>query len=64
MITLAAKTHWRVAYRQTKRAIKETVRDIVQHLKAKRYIKKTEDALYKQRVFFAVLDREAEDEKV
>lgn len=52
MLSLAAKTHWKMAFKSLKKAIKVTLQDIKQTRKAKKYRLKIADDLYIKKKFF------------
>lgn len=54
MISLAIKSHWRLAYRSFKKAIKVTLQEIKQSIKAHNYSFRMADDLDKQRYFYKI----------
>jgi hypothetical protein len=51
----AVKTHWRLAYKSVKRAIKVTWISIESYIRAYKYSAKVSDDLYKKRKAFEYL---------
>ncbi len=52
MLSLAAKTHWKLALNSIKKAIKVTFQDIYQNRKARKYQSRIIDDLIIKRKFF------------
>ncbi|MEJ5351937.1 MAG: hypothetical protein WHS65_10120 [Melioribacteraceae bacterium] len=56
MISLAVKSHWKLAYRTFKKAIKVTLQDIKQIFNAHNYNYKISDDIDKQRYFYKIYE--------
>ncbi len=55
MISKAAKTHWRLAYKSIKKALKVTLQDILQQFKARKHINKIYvDNLEQRKLWFTL----------
>lgn len=52
MLSLAVKSHWKMALRATKKAIKVTLQDLNQVRKSRKYHNKIIDDLDRKRKFF------------
>ncbi len=52
MLSLAAKSHWKMAFRATLKAIKVTLQDFNQIRKSRKYHNKIIDDLDRRRKFF------------
>lgn len=63
MLSLAAKSHWRLAYSLFKKALKVTLQDIKQQFKARYYINKVSDDILDQRRAIATILKKAEWEE-
>lgn len=63
MVSLAVKTHWKLAFRAFKKAVKVTAQTLFAMHRAKRYLCKIEDNLAKKRVLFAMLNTDADIKK-
>jgi len=59
MLSLAAKTHWKMALKATKKALKVTLQDLNQVRKSRKYHNKIIDDLERRRNFFE-LERDYE----
>lgn len=57
MLSLAVKSHWKMAYRAIKSAIKVTLQDLNQVRKSRKYHNRVIDDLDRKRKFFE-LERE------
>jgi len=60
MISKAVKSHWKLAYRTIKKAIKVTLIDMKQVLIAKKYSFKIADDLERQRYFYQLSEKYGE----
>lgn len=63
MVSLAVKTHWKLAFKHVKKALKVTVQTLLAMRRAKRYLLKIDDTLTKKRALFAMLDEGADTKK-
>lgn len=52
MVSLAVKTHWKLAYKSVKKAIKVSFQELNQFRKARKYHNKIIDDLDRRRKFF------------
>lgn len=57
MLSLAAKTHWKLAIKGIKKAFKVTLQDIKQQFKARKYIYKIYDDNQKNKFEWEVLKK-------
>lgn len=56
-MTLAAKTHWKLAYKAVKKALKVTLQDILQQFHARKHINKIYDDNSLQRKLWFTLEK-------
>jgi len=56
-MTLAAKTHWKLAYKAVKKALKVTLQDILQQFRARKHINKIYDDNSLQRKLWFTLEK-------
>lgn len=52
MLSLAAKTHWKMAIKAVSKAVKVTFQDMIQIIKSRKYHNKVIDNLERKRKFF------------
>lgn len=57
MLSLSVKTHWRLALRSFKRAVKVTIKEIIRDIKLTFQMNKKSDELYNKKRFFITLER-------
>lgn len=58
MLSSTVKTHWKLAFRATKTAIKVTYKEVIRNIKLAYQINKRSDQLANKKQVFITLDRE------
>jgi hypothetical protein len=57
MLSLSAKSHWRLAIKSVRKALKVTLNDIIQQIRARKYINKVHDDNERSRLFWQIYEK-------